>query len=117
MRNWQYFYDEIESDQISMIFLICFNSGLRIGEVLQIKSSMLNFELNCIDVSQIHQGETKSSWFGFFTEQAAQILQDYVNHYNFDEDDNIFSVTYNQVYEKLEHISNVTGGYNKAKVS
>ncbi len=49
------FYDEIENDQISMIFLICFNSGLRIGEVLQIKLHMLNFELNCIDVSQIHQ--------------------------------------------------------------
>jgi len=103
------FYDEMKNDQISMIFLICFNSGLRIGEVLQIKSNMLNFELNCIDVSQIHQGETKSAWFGFFTEQAAGILQGYVNHYGFEDDDDIFSVTYNQVYEELERVSNATG--------
>lgn len=109
------FYDEIENDQISMIFLICFNSGLRIGEVLQIKLHMLNFELNCIDVSQIHQGETKSAWFGFFTEQASQILQGYVNHYNFENDDDIFSVTYNQVYEELERVSNGTGIIIKLK--
>ncbi len=101
------FFNEIQIKQIRIIFLLLFNSGLRINEVLQIQGEKIDEELNCVDVSDIHQGDSKSSWFGFFTIQTADILLKYVNENYICA--NVFDVTYDQVYAEFKRISDKTG--------
>ena len=101
------FCSNIESLEIQVVFFICFNSGLRINEVLQIEYDKIDFSLNCIDVSDIHEGNTKSSWFGFFTTQTAEYLESHVNDNYLD--GKIFDVTYDQVYAEFKRVSEVTG--------
>jgi len=60
--------------QGQLAFLILYNSGLRIGEVLSIKVSSINFDTNMINVSDIHEGDTKYSWISFITKQTSQIF-------------------------------------------
>ncbi len=100
------FCSEIQTLEIQVIFLICFNSGLRINEVLQIERDKINYDLNCIDVSDIHQGGTKSSWYGFFTEQTKEYLQSHIE--NSFIDDKIFDVSYDQVYAEFKRVSEIT---------
>ena len=54
------------------------NSGLRIGEVLELRVSNINFETNMIDASDIHKGKTKHSWISFITQQTSDHLEDYL---------------------------------------
>jgi len=101
------FCTELETLEMQLVFFICFNSGLRINEVLQIKADKINHELNCVDVSDVHEGDTKSSWFGFFTTQTASYIESFVSEkYPCDK---IFDVTYDQVYAEFKRVSEVTG--------
>ena len=97
----------LETLEIQLVFFICFNSGLRINETLQIESGKIDYSLNCIDVSDIHEGDTKSSWFGFFTTQTAEYLESHVNDNYLD--GKIFDVTYDQVYAEFKRVSEITG--------
>ena len=75
--------------------------------MLQIELEKINYELNCIDVSDIHTGDTKSSWYGFFTEQTKEYLESHIEDTEYQ--DKIFSVTYNQVYAEFKRVSEITG--------
>ncbi len=101
------FCTELETLQMQLVFFICFNSGLRVNETLQIETEKIDFSLNCVDVSDVHKGDTKSSWHGFFTTQTAQLLESYINDNYICGD--VFSVTYDQVYAEFKRVSEVTG--------
>ena len=66
-----------------MIFLVLHNSGLRIGDVLDLKVYNVDTTDGLIDASQIHQGETKHSWFSCITQQTCALLDKFVEK-NFD---------------------------------
>lgn len=94
-----------------MIFLILYNSGLRIGEVLEIRESNINFGANMIDASQIHKGETKSSWISFFTNQTSEYLEHYLYSDEIDDTQNdpkLFSVSYKTVQNEFKQASEMT---------
>src|SRR5437899_4803418 len=73
------FFNELPAQE-QMIFVLLHNSGLRLGEVLSLKVANLDFETNMIDASDLHKGKTKSSWISFFTDEASQWLNDYLEN-------------------------------------
>jgi len=98
--------------QIQMVFLVTMTTGLRIGEVLALKLSNIDFETNMIDASQIHKSETKDSWISFVTNQTTEYLQSYIESDEFDQYDDgtkLFSVSYKVVNENFKKVSNLTG--------
>jgi len=98
--------------KIQMVFLVTMTTGLRIGEVLALKLSNINFETNMIDASQIHKSETKDSWISFVTNQTAEYLQSYIESDEFDQygdGTKLFSVSYKVVNENFKKVSNLTG--------
>ena len=100
------------SYQVQMIFLILYNSGLRIGEVLELRESNISFELNMIDASQIHTGETKSSWISFVTKQTAEYLEHYLYSDEIDptqDDPKLFTISYKTVQNEFKQASEMTG--------
>ena len=99
---------------VQMIFLILFNSGLRVGEVLKLKEADIDFETNMIDASGIHKGETKSSWLSFITNQTAEYLNSYMGTQLSDIDNpKLFDVSYNTVQEAFKRLSYKTGIFIK----
>src|SRR5439155_17016874 len=86
------FFNEL-STQEKLVFILLHNTGLRLGEVLSLKVGNLNFKTNMIDASNIHQGQTKSSWISFFTAQTAQWLNQYIKDNLLDIEDPIFSIS------------------------
>lgn len=103
------FINAISCQEYQVVFLMCLTSGLRINEVLQIKCDKIDFKLNCVDVSDIHQGDTKSSWFGFFTQQTSNILLQHLNENYLCGNAGVFSVTYDQIYAEFKNVSEITG--------
>jgi len=91
---------------IQMIFLILAASGLRIGEVLSLKINNIDFETNMLDVSEVHESDTKSSWISFMTYQTSQYIQNYVKslHANM-----LFPISYKSVQENFQQVSEETG--------
>ena len=87
------FFNNLSNDQSKLLFLILHNSGLRIGEVLQITISNINFETNMIDVSNIHKGATKSSWISFVTAQSIQQISQYVKKMNLTPNSKLFTIS------------------------
>jgi len=99
---------------VQMIFLILFNSGLRVGEVLKLKEADIDFETNMIDASGIHKGVTKSSWISFITDQTAEYLDSYMGTQFSDlNNPKLFDVSYNTVQEAFKRISYKTGIFIK----
>jgi integrase len=91
---------------IKMVFLILFNSGLRVGEVLKLRMSNLDFQNNMIDASDIHKGDTKSAWISYITSQTAIYLDKYISRELTDTDDpSLFDISYNTVQEAFKNIS------------
>ena len=82
---------QFESKEALLIFLLCYVSGLRISEVLQIKPNMIDFDLRVIDVSNAHVGTTKQSWFSCFTHEVLQFLDGF----------NGFSIGYKEFYDEF----------------
>jgi len=64
--------------QVQMVFLILHNSGLRIGEVLKLRLRDIDIDSAMINASEIHSGDTKSSWISFVTKQTAGYLDSYL---------------------------------------
>lgn len=92
--------------QVQMVFLILFSSGLRIGEVLNLELENIDFETNMIDVSQVHDSDTKSSWISFMTYQVSQYIENYTESLTTQK---IFSVSYKSVQENFQKISDEIG--------
>lgn len=88
---------------VQMVFLVLLSSGLRIGEVLSLKVNDIDFDTNMINASVIHQGNTKSSWISFLTEQTAEFLASYME--DMDEDQTIFSISQRSVQQEFKDAS------------
>lgn len=91
---------------IQMIFLVLSSSGLRIGEVLSLKLDNIDFETNMLDVSQVHESDTKSSWISFMTHQTSQYIENYIESL---QTDLLFPISYKSVQENFQRISEETG--------
>ena len=91
---------------VQMIFLVLVTSGLRIGEVLSLKLENIDFETNMLDVSEVHESSTKSSWISFMTNQTSGYLSSYIETL---EDEKIFSLSYKHVQENFQKVSEETG--------
>ncbi len=92
--------------QVQIIFLILVTSGLRVGEVLELKIDNINFDTNMIDVSKIHQSKNKSSWLSFMTNQVMEYFSDYIENLTTEK---IFSIAYKSVQENFQKVSEETG--------
>jgi integrase len=75
--------------ETQMVFLVMYTSGLRIGEVLSLKCSNYNIDTCMIDASNIHTGNTKSSWISFISTQAAEYFNNYFLKYTDIENDGL----------------------------
>jgi len=98
--------------QLQIIFLLLHNSGLRIGEILSLRLSNINFDNNMIDASNIHTGDTKSSWISFFTQQTAEYLESFVNtavNTEYEDDPSLFSTSYKTVQHEFKQASEFLG--------
>jgi len=98
--------------QNQMVFLVTMTSGLRIGEILSLKISNVDFETNMIDASQIHTSDTKDSWISFVTNQTMEYLESYIESDEFgksNDDSKLFSVSYKAVQENFKKVSDMTG--------
>jgi len=91
---------------VQMIFLILASSGLRIGEVLSLKIDNIDFETNMLDVSEVHQSDTKSSWISFMTNQTSVYIQNYVESLP---NDMLFPISYKSVQENFQQVSEESG--------
>ncbi len=81
------------SPTVQLAFLIMLSSGLRIGEVMSLRSTDIDFKTNLIDASNIHKGKTKSSWISFLTKQSSCLLQDYLKTSHQSTDSKIFCIS------------------------
>ena len=96
-----------------MVFLILLTSGLRVGEVLKLRESDIDFETNMIDASDIHKGDTKSAWISYITYQAADYLQSYIETEIDSDNPKLFDISYNTVQEAFQKTSFQTGVFIK----
>lgn len=92
-----------------LAFFLMYTSGLRIGEIINLKVENLDFEINSIDASEIHDGMTKHSWVSFFTNQTADFLQRYINHHELDSDDLLFDVESRTIQNNFKLVSEQLG--------
>jgi len=104
----QEFFENIPNDQVRLLFLILHNSGLRIGEVLQISVNSINFETAMIDVSNVHKGATKSSWISFVTQQTIIQIQNHVKLHNIQVDSKLFSISERTAQQHFKDASEFT---------
>ncbi len=101
--------------QIQIIFLMMFNSGLRIGEILSLHHKDVNFDTNLIDASNIHRGDTKFSWYSFITQQTSEFLDSYImsEAFQFKEGDenntNLFNISARSVQQEFKNTSESLG--------
>jgi len=102
------FFENISNDQVRLLFLILHNSGLRIGEVLQISVKNINFETNMIDVSNVHSGSTKSSWISFVTQQTITQITQYIKTMNLQNDSSLFSISERTAQQNFKNTSDYT---------
>ena len=76
------------------------------GEVLELEMYNIDFETNMIDVSKIHQSNTKSSWISFMTNQVMEFIANFIEDITTDK---IFSISYKSVQENFQKVSDETG--------
>jgi len=107
-----YFCSELPSP-VQMVFLILLTSGLRVGEVLKLRESDIDFETNMIDASGIHKGDTKSAWISYITYQVADYLQSYIETEIDSDNTKLFDISYNTVQEAFQKTSFQTGVFIK----
>ena len=97
--------------QTQVIALVLVTSGLRIGEVISLQFVNIANDLNMIDVSKVHEGDTKHSWLSFVTQQTIEILYEYLREINFDYEDEsrLFSNSSRVVQNNFEQASEKLG--------
>jgi integrase len=94
---------EILPLESGLVFLVLYNSGLRIGEVLSLRLSDIDFQTNMINVSYVHQGSTKSSWISFITSQTSKILRQHISQHKIT--DSLFSISDRMVQNHFKDAS------------
>lgn len=105
----------LPSYQMQIVFLILHNSGLRLGEVLSLRFKDVDLDEGMINASEIHKGETKSSWVSFITRQTADYLDNYTLTDDFQADESdygnsrFFSVSARSVQQAFKEISEMLG--------
>jgi len=94
-----------------LIFIMLYTTGLRLNEVLDLRTEMINFSQNSIDARQLHQGKTKSSWITFMTLQCAKLIDAYykMNDEYFANDNEIFVVSARSVENNFKQASKYLG--------
>ena len=102
------FFNNLPNDQSKLLFLILHNSGLRIGEVLQITINDIDFDSFMIDVSNVHQGTTKSSWISFVTSQTIQQISQYVKRMNLSLNSKLFTISERSAQQNFKDTSEIT---------
>lgn len=101
--------------QVQMVFLILHNTGLRLGEVLSLQIKNIDFGTNKVDASEMHKGNSKSSWISFFTQQTADYLENYLITDEFQadesnyEDSRLFTVSDRHVQQAFKDASEILG--------
>lgn len=104
----EFFYEL--SQEVQFVFMVLFNSGLRIGEVLNLQVKDIDFGTNMIDASNIHTGKTKSSRFSFITHQTADPLLEFLSKDKLENADlPLFSVSARSVQQEFKDASDRTG--------
>jgi len=88
-------------------------SGLRVGEVLKLRESDIDFETNMVDASGIHKGDTKSAWISYITYQTVDYLQSYIETEMDSDNPKLFDISYNTVQEAFQKASFQTGIFIK----
>lgn len=86
-------------------FLLLYCSGLRIGEVMKLRVENLDFTINSIDASQLHEGSTKHSWVSFFTNQVDQYLKNHIQQKDLEPENYLFSVDTRTVQNSFKLVS------------
>ena len=99
------FYDNLPDIRDKAIFLLLASSGLRLGEVLSLRISDINFEQRMV-VPNIHNGSTKHSWITFYNSEAETILNQYISNNG---NDKIFNISRKQVARIFKQIAEKTG--------
>lgn len=97
--------------QTLVITLILYTSGLRIGEVLSLEYRHIQNDMNMIDASKIHEGETKHSWISFVNQETMNFLNQYLDEISFDYEDNLklFTTSSRVVQKDFEKSSEQIG--------
>ena len=90
-------------------FLLMYTSGLRIGEIVKLKVENLNFEINSIDASEIHDGNTKHSWVSFTTVKMVKILETYIEKNYLADHEEIFSINSRTIQNNFKLVSKKLG--------
>ncbi len=97
-----------------LVFLMMHDSGMRIGEITSLKMDNYDSENRMIDASEIHKGNTKSSWISYVTQQTASHIDDYLEKYfekhpDAGNDDPLFYISARSVQNAFKTISDQTG--------
>jgi len=113
------FFTNLPTFDIQIVFLMLYSSGLRIGEILSLKLKDIEFADYSIDATEIHEGQTKYSWFSFFTDQTADHLENYIKHthgeleknddYKIESDDMLFPISKRTIQQAFQKTSELTG--------
>ena len=73
----QEFYEVLPTLKERSLFLLYATSGLRKSEILWIKLKDLDLNRRML-IPDVHSGNTKKSWIGFFNEEAKEVLVEYL---------------------------------------
>ena len=95
-----------------LVFTTLLDSGLRIGEVLNIKIKNIDFENNMIDASNMHKGNTKHSWISFVTSKTIKQIRSYLDKRfsnDIDLENNLFTIHSRTLQNTFKKISLKTG--------
>ena len=113
------FFANLPTFEIQVVFLMLYSSGLRIGEILSLRLKNVEFADYSIDATNIHEGQTKHSWFSFFTSQTCDHLENYIQHTHGELEQNedcviesdltLFPVSKRTVQQAFQKTSEITG--------
>lgn len=100
------FFDALPRERDKTIFLFLASSGLRLGELLGLKNSDIDFGKRMI-IPDVHNGQTKHSWITFYNKETEQFLK---QHRNKDGLNNkLFNISRNHVERIFQETSEKTG--------
>jgi len=102
----QAFYRHLESTRLRAMFLVYATSGLRSGEVLDLK--MGDVDLNRHMLTPKSRSETKRTWVSFYNEEAERALRKFLPRRE-DGDDRLFQISKSQLNQGFGRASKTSG--------
>jgi len=113
------FFANLPTFEVQVVFLMLYSLVLRIGEILSLKLKDIEFVDYSIDATEIHEGQTKYSWFSFFTSQTSDHLEDYIkcthgdlelnDDCRIESDTALFAISKRTVQQAFQKTSEITG--------